>query len=123
MRDSAPPQLPHFAIQSGTSQQHKQLHVLVRVCSIAFSVMGDQLALVNTTDSEHTMSTVTMCAREQWDSTQLQLVGHESPVVVARYSPKVFVDKADDGVAVVRPLSSLAHSSLCVSFSTFLERF
>ena len=74
----------------------------MRAHRIAFSVLGDQLAVVNTTDAEGNMSTVSMCAREAWEGSQLQLVGHESPAVAARYSPRVFCDKTDAAAAVVR---------------------
>jgi hypothetical protein len=75
-------------------------------CRLTFSAIGDQLAIVNTTDVDGTMSTVSLCSREDWEDSQMQLVGHESTVVCAAYSPRVFCSKEDPAVAVVRPFAT-----------------
>jgi hypothetical protein len=81
--------------------------------------MGDQLIVVNTTDPEHTLSTVTVCAREQWDESQTQLVGHGATVVVARYSHRVFGNKDDEDVALVRLPERDGRAAHLISFCLF----
>ena len=69
-------------------------------CRIAFSPLGDQLAVVNSTDADGTVATVSLCRREDWAEQQVQLVGHENTVVCAAWSPKLFQRPGSDDAAV-----------------------
>jgi hypothetical protein len=70
------------------------------LCRLAFSTLGDQLAVVNSSDPEGNMAAVSTCPRERWSEGQLQLIGHESIVTCASFCPRLFEDKEE--TAVVR---------------------
>lgn len=83
-------------------------------CRLAWSVLGDQLVLANTSNTN--ICTLTACAREHWDTEQKHYVGHSGAVVVARYSPAVFVGHSGQGdeeeVAVVRALLTVVYATI-----------
>lgn len=56
-------------------------------CRLSFSPLGDQLAIVNSTDGD--LCTFMLSERQTWRC-DTHCVGHEGTVVAARYAPRVF---------------------------------